>query len=113
MSTRRKEKEWDGVMPHAPISLDAAAGINYNGSTYRSMYLTFNLEYIQEAARRAAIVDRVIKWTAAPDIVHAPLSDTENTSSPYAVTARVYSSNLDPSRVQLTYDVGRGRWWSP
>ncbi|HEX5130954.1 MAG TPA: S8 family serine peptidase [Candidatus Krumholzibacteria bacterium] len=104
----KESKEWDGVMPDAPKSLDAAAGIRYNGATYRSMYLTFNLDYIQEASRRAAILDRVVKWTAAPDIVHAPLSDTEDTSSPYVVTAQVYSSNLDPSRVRLTYDLGAG-----
>jgi hypothetical protein len=104
----KASKEWDGVVPHAPVSLDAAAGMRYNGATYRSMYMTFNLEYIQEASRRAGIVDRVIKWTAAPEIVHDPLPDSEDTTSPYAVVALVYSDNLDPSRVRLTYDAGAG-----
>ncbi len=104
----KEMKEWDGVVADAPISLDAAAGIRYNGPTYRSMYLTFNLEYIQSAGLRADILDRVIRWTASPDIDHTPLSDTENTSAPYVVSAFVYSDNLDPSRVRLTYNLGAG-----
>jgi len=95
-------------MPYAPISLDAAAGIRYSGPSYRSAYFTFNFDYIQEPSRRAAIADRVIRWTSAPDIVHDPLPDTEDTLSVYNVVAQVYSTNLDPSRVRLTYDVGAG-----
>jgi len=101
-------KEWDGVMPHAPKSLDAAAGIRYNSDAYRSVYFTFNFDYIQEPQRREAIIDRVVRWMGAPEIVHAPLSDTEDTLSAYVVTAEVYSDALDPSRVKLHYDVGGG-----
>jgi len=104
----KDEKEWDGVMPHAPKSLDAAAGIKYDGGGYRSVYFTFNFDYIQEDWRRAGIIDRVVRWMDAPQIVHTPLSDTEDTLSTYVVTAQVYSDNLDPSRVKLTYDVGGG-----
>lgn len=100
------EKEWDGVMPHAPISLDAAAGIRYTGPTYRSVLFAFNLEYIADVSRRATIMHRVINWTGAPEIVHTPLSDTENTSSPYVVSALIYSDDLDPSRLKLVYDTG-------
>ncbi|HET6348359.1 MAG TPA: S8 family serine peptidase [Candidatus Krumholzibacteria bacterium] len=102
----KDNKEWDGVMANAPISLDAAAAMRYNGPTYRSVYFAFNLEYITDLAHRAAIVDRVINWTDAPDIAHTPLLDTEDTSIPYEVKALVYSDNLDPSRVKLTYNVG-------
>ena len=101
-------EEWDGVMPHAPISLDAAAGIRYNGPTYRSVYLTFDLSMIQETFRREGILDRGLRWIASPEIVHDPLPDTENTTTPYVVTALVYSDNLDPTRVLLHYDVGSG-----
>ncbi|MCK5407298.1 MAG: immune inhibitor A, partial [Candidatus Krumholzibacteria bacterium] len=104
----KAEKEWDGVMPHAPKSLDAAAGIKYNGDTYRSVYFTFNFDYIPEPSRQAGIADRVIRWLDAPEIVHAPLGDSEDTLSVYTVTALVYSADLDPSRVNLTYDVGGG-----
>jgi subtilisin family serine protease len=104
----KEMKEWDGVVADAPISLDAAAGIRYNGPTYRSMYLTFNLEYMQSADLRANVLDRVIRWTASPDIDHTPLPDTENTSTPYVVSALVYSDNLDPSRVRMTYNIGAG-----
>ena len=101
-------EEWDGVMPHAPISLDAAAGIRYNGPTYRSVYLTFDLSMIQETSRREGILDRTLRWLGSPEIVHDPLPDTENTTTPYAVTALVFSDNLDPTRVLLHYDIGAG-----
>ena len=104
----KAEKDWDGVMPHAPKSLDAAAGIKYSADSYRSVYFTFNFDYIQELDRRAGIVDRVIGWLDAPEIVHAPLGDTEDTLSVYTVLAQVYSSDLDASRIKLTYDTGGG-----
>ncbi|MDD3642454.1 MAG: immune inhibitor A, partial [Candidatus Krumholzibacteria bacterium] len=104
----KEEKDWDGVMPYAPKSLDAGAAIKYNAETYRSVYFSFNLYYVQEAWRRAGIVERAIGWLAAPDIVHQALHDTEDTLSAYPVLAQVYSETLDPSRVQLVYDVGAG-----
>jgi subtilisin family serine protease len=101
-------EDWDGVMPHAPISLDAGAGIRYNGPTYRSVYVTFDLSMIQETSRREGILDRTLRWIASPEILHDPLPDTENTTTPYVVTALVYSDNLDPTRVLLHYDLGAG-----
>ncbi|NIM19235.1 MAG: S8 family serine peptidase [Candidatus Latescibacteria bacterium] len=101
-------KEWDGVMPHAPKSTDATAAMKYNADTYRSVYFCFNFYYIQEPARRAGIMDRVLGWLSMPDIVHTPLLDTEDTLSAYPVVALVYSETLDPTRVKLTYDVGAG-----
>jgi bacillopeptidase F (M6 metalloprotease family) len=101
-------KEWDGVMPHAPKSLDAGAGIKYAGAQYRSLYFTFNFYYIQEDWRRAGIIDRALAWLSAPQIVHEPLHDTEDTVSPYPVVAQVYSETLDPTRVELTYDPSTG-----
>lgn len=104
----KAEKDWEGVMPHAPKSLDAGAGIKYNGATYRSVYFSFNMNYVQEAWRRAGIVERAIGWLSAPDIAHAPLPDTEDTLSAYTVVAGVYSETLDPERVNLIYDLGTG-----
>ncbi len=101
-------KEWDGVMPHAPISLDAAAGIKYAGEQYRSVYFTFNFYYIQEDWRRAGIIDRALAWLSAPQILHEALHDSEDTANPYTAVAQVYSTTLDPTRVELTYDVGMG-----
>ncbi|MFO7914387.1 MAG: S8 family serine peptidase [Candidatus Krumholzibacteriales bacterium] len=101
-------KEWDGVMPHDPQSIDAAAGIKYNGDKYRSVYFTFNFNYIQEPWRRAGIIDRTLKWFAAPEILHEPLHDTEDTLSTYTVAANVYSEYLDPNRINLIYDAGAG-----
>jgi hypothetical protein len=104
----KDEKEWDGVMPHAPKSLDAAAAMKYAGEAYRSVYFAFNFFYILEPSRRADIMNRVLAWLSAPEIAHVPLNDTEDASNPYPVVAEVYSETLDPSRVKLTYDVGAG-----
>lgn len=104
----KDDKQWDGVMPNAPKSLDAAAGIRYSSDSYRSVYFTFNFDYIQEPSRRADIADRVIRWMNVPEIVHSALGDTEDTLSAYVVTAEVYSDDLDPARVKLHYDVGGG-----
>jgi subtilisin family serine protease len=104
----KEEKDWDGIMPYAPKSLDAGAAIKYNAETYRSVYFSFNLYYVQEPERRAGIVGRALGWLAAPDIVHQALHDTEDTLSAYQVLAEVYSETLDLSRVYLVYDVGAG-----
>jgi subtilisin family serine protease len=104
----KEGKEWDGVVPNTPISLDAAAAIKYNAENYRSVAFAFNLYYVQEAERRAAIMDRTLAWLSAPDIVHAPLHDTEDTDNPYPVVALVYSETLDAARVNLVYDLGSG-----
>ncbi|UCF05010.1 MAG: S8 family serine peptidase [bacterium] len=101
-------KEWDGVMPHAPKSLDAAAGIKYAGDGYRSVYFAFNFYYIQEPERRAGIMHRALGWLSAPEIVHEPLHDTEDTLNAYTAVAELYSDDLDPSRVFLIYDMGAG-----
>jgi hypothetical protein len=104
----KEGKEWDGVMPHAPISLDAAAAMKYAGDKYRSVYFAFNFYYILEPGRRADVIHRVLGWLAAPEIAHVALHDTEDATNPYPVVAQVYSETLDPSRVKLTYDVGMG-----
>jgi subtilisin family serine protease len=104
----KEGKEWDGIVPNAPKSLDAAAAIKYNAEKYRSVAFAFNLYYIQQPARRAAVMDRTIAWLSAPDILHAPLHDTEDVDNPYPVVAQVYSETLDPARVRLVYDVGSG-----
>ncbi len=104
----KEGKEWDGVIAYAPGSLDAAAGMKYNAETYRSVYFTFNFDYVQETWRQAGIIHRVLGWLESPEIVHTPLTDTEDTLSAFTVTASVYSSSLDPSRVNLVYDVGVG-----
>ncbi len=104
----KEGKEWDGVVPNTPISLDAAAAIKYNAANYRSVAFAFNLYYILQPERRAAVMNRTLAWLSAPDIFHAPLHDTENMTDPYPVVARVYSETLSPTRIYLVYDVGPG-----
>ena len=104
----KEGKEWDGVMPNVPKSLDAAAAIKYVSNQYRSVYFTFNLSYVQEPARRAGIMHRALGWLSAPQIVHVALHDTEDTLHAYPVVAQIYSETLDLSRIKLTYDVGAG-----
>lgn len=104
----KEEKEWDGIVPDVPKSLDAAAAIKYNATNYRSVAFAFNLYYIQQPERRAAVMGRTISWLSAPDIFHAPLHDTENIDNPYAVVAQIFSETLDPTRIKMTYDTGSG-----
>ncbi len=104
----KEGKEWDGIVPNTPISLDAAAAIKYNATNYRSVAFAFNLYYILQADRRAAVMGRTIAWLSAPDILHTPLHDTEDTSNPYPIVASIYSETLDPTRLYMTYDKGSG-----
>jgi subtilisin family serine protease/bacillopeptidase F (M6 metalloprotease family) len=94
--------------PGIPESPDAAAGIRAETGAYRSVFLTFNYDYVVDPAQRNALIGRVLNWLEAPRIVHTPLRDTEDTRSGYAVMARVFSNTLDPAGVQLTYDTGGG-----
>ncbi|MCK4549210.1 MAG: T9SS type A sorting domain-containing protein, partial [Candidatus Krumholzibacteria bacterium] len=56
-------KPWDPrVWPHAPDSGDAAAGVRFAGPFHNSVYFSFNFSYIQEDARRAEILGRVLAW---------------------------------------------------
>ncbi|MDH4036226.1 MAG: S8 family serine peptidase [Candidatus Krumholzibacteria bacterium] len=92
--------------PEVPKSPDAAAGIRYDAGTYRSVFLTFNYDYIVDASQRDGLMGRVMAWFEAPRIVHTPLRDTENAVSGYEVIARVYSDDPGAVQVQLTYDTG-------
>ena len=104
----KEGKEWDGVVPNTPISLDAAAAIRYTCDTYRSVAFAFNLYYMQTPEVRATVMGRTMAWLSAPDIQHAPLHDTEDVTNPYAVVAKIYSETLDPTRIHMIYDVGAG-----
>jgi hypothetical protein len=56
-------KDWDPKLwPLAPAGPDSLAGVRYVGSTWASVYFSFNFNYIQEDTRQAAILDRVLDW---------------------------------------------------
>jgi hypothetical protein len=56
-------KEWDPKLwPLAPSGPDSLAAVRYVGSTWASVYFSFNFNYIQEASRQAGILDRALAW---------------------------------------------------
>ena len=90
---QKEGKEWDPKMwPFAPSGPDSLAGVRYVGTTHAAVYFSFNLYYIQEPARRAAVLDRALDWMNAAMTV---ASDTGGLSG--APTG----STLMPDRLSL------------
>jgi hypothetical protein len=59
-------KPWDPkVWPMAPTGPDSLAAVRYVGTNHASVYFAFNLYYIQEPARRAAVLGRALDWLAS------------------------------------------------
>jgi len=59
----KEGKEWDARMwPAVPSGPDTIAAARYAGTTFVSVYFAFNFNYIQEAERRAGILDRTLTW---------------------------------------------------
>jgi hypothetical protein len=59
-------KEWDPKLwPFAPSGPDSLAGARYVGGNHAAVYFSFNLYYIQEPARRAAVLGRALDWLAS------------------------------------------------
>ncbi len=104
----KEEKEWDGVMPHAPISLDAAAAMKYAGEKYRSVYFAFNFYYIQEpAAQGGHHAPRARVARGSRDRARCRSTTRRTRRIRTSVVAQMYSETLDPSRVK--HDVRRRR----
>ncbi|MDH3217453.1 MAG: immune inhibitor A, partial [Candidatus Krumholzibacteria bacterium] len=62
----KQGKTWDPKLwPMAPSGPDSAAAVRYTATTHVSVYFSFNLSYIQEPERRAAILDRALNWLGA------------------------------------------------
>jgi hypothetical protein len=77
----KEGKPWDPKFwPMQPIGPDNAAAIRYVGTTHASVYFAFNLNYIQEPARQAAILDRALDWlstaSAFTNALAMPANDT-------------------------------------
>jgi hypothetical protein len=59
-------KEWDPKFwPMAPLGPDSLAAARYVGTRHAAVYFAFNLYYIQEPARRAAVLGRALDWLAS------------------------------------------------
>jgi subtilisin family serine protease len=68
------------------------AGIKYSGA-HKLVYTGFGFEAITSGTVRDTVMDRIVKWFMGDiQIAHTPLTDTEDTLSPYVVQANVTSS---------------------
>jgi hypothetical protein len=62
---QKEGKDWDPKLwPFAPTGPDSLAGVRYVGTHHAAVYFAFNLYYIQEPARRAAVLGRALDWLA-------------------------------------------------
>jgi len=63
---QKEGKIWDSKLwPMAPSGPDSAAAVSYVSATHASVYFCFQFNYIQEATRRAEILDRALDWLSA------------------------------------------------
>jgi hypothetical protein len=61
----KSSKDWDPKFyPFSPSGPDSAAAVRFVGPHHASVYFAFRFDYIQEAPRRAAILDRALTWLA-------------------------------------------------
>ncbi|HAD81511.1 MAG: hypothetical protein A2509_10485 [Candidatus Edwardsbacteria bacterium RIFOXYD12_FULL_50_11] len=79
------------------------AGIKYSGA-HKVVYTGFGFEAITSGTVRDTVMDRIIKWFMGDiQIAHTPLTDTEDTLSPYIVQVNVTSS-AGVAQVYLYWD---------
>jgi len=72
------------------------AGVTYSG-IYKVVYFGFGFEGIDNYAMRNTVLNNIIDWFSGLLINHNPLPDTENTSNPYPVHAKVISPTTSTS----------------
>ena len=67
----------------APSGPDSLAAVRYVGPKHSVVYFCFNLYYIQEPARRAAVLGRALDWLASTaTVVVASNQTSEQPTSP-------------------------------
>jgi hypothetical protein len=77
----KEGKEWDPKMwPFAPSGPDSLAGARYVGTRHAAVYFTFNLYYILEPARRAAVLGRALDWLASTATAFAAAGEADRTT---------------------------------
>ncbi|MBU1355407.1 MAG: S8 family serine peptidase [Candidatus Edwardsbacteria bacterium] len=92
----------DVIMDYSGFS-SGQAGIKYSG-VHKVVYTGFGFEAITSGAVRDTVMDRIVKWFMGDiQIAHTPLTDTEDTLSPYVVQANVASS-AGVAQVYLYWD---------
>ena len=102
----KEGKEWDPKMwPFAPSGPDSLAGVSYIGPQHAAVYFTFNLYYIQEPARRAAVLGRALDYLASTATVFSATSqpDTKLPEIPQQLTLEQnYPNPFNPTtRIQI------------
>jgi hypothetical protein len=103
----KEGKVWDEkeMWPMAPSGPDSLAAARYVGPKHSVVYFCFNLYYIQEPARRAAVLGRALDWLASTATVLASnqTSGTEIPKVPDMLTlGQNYPNPFNPStRIQI------------
>lgn len=92
----------DAIMDYSGFAL-GKAGIKYSG-IYKVVYTGFGFEAITSESVKDTVMNRIINWFMGDiQIAHTPLTDTEDTLSPYVVQATV-SSSAGVAQVYLYWD---------
>jgi subtilisin family serine protease len=83
------------------------AGLHWEdgGTGAKVVYTGFGYEAISTALTRQTFMDRIIRWFLGDlSLSHTPLTDTENTSTPYRVAALI-SSSVGVQKAVLYYNL--------
>jgi flagellar hook assembly protein FlgD len=66
----------------APMGPDSLAAARYIGTRHSAVYFAFNFYYIQEPARRAAVLGRALDWLASTATVMVASNQGSTVSTP-------------------------------
>jgi hypothetical protein len=100
-------KDWDPKFyPFAPLGPDSAAGVRYVGPHHASVYFCFRFDYIQEAPRRAAILDRALTWLGGAASNDLAVNKTEGADSPVPDRLTMGQNYPNPFNPTTTIRVG-------
>jgi hypothetical protein len=83
---QKEGKEWDPKLwPLAPSGPDSLAAVRYVGTRHAAVYFAFNLYYMLEPARRAAVLGRALDWLASTATVLASNQTASGAPTPQRI----------------------------
>jgi hypothetical protein len=100
-------KDWDPKFyPFAPLGPDDAAAVRFVGPQHASVYFSFRFDYIQEAPRRAAILDRALAWLASAASADMAVNKSEGRESAFPDRLTMGQNYPNPFNPTTTIRVG-------
>jgi hypothetical protein len=101
----KEGKEWDPKLwPFAPSGPDSIAVARYVGTQHAAVYFAFNLSYVTDAAKRAAVVGRTLDWLASATSMGKEVALEQNTPGipDKLVLGQNYPNPFNPvTRIQI------------